>query len=210
MAGCHRDDRSRSEVVDTFAWWRRNHWGFHCLSSRRIGSYSSCSSLSYAIRRHWICLSGFADAGRFPLQDVQRSPATCQEREYHFAALGCNRRRRHDRLHDHSGDEFWTHCSQDRHRSPPLEPQHLQKRRRPNHCPAAPAMSEVQQAKLPSTGAPPSILLGMTAVTGIVDAVSFLALGHDFTANMTGNIVFLGFAVGGAAGLLDSGCVMLL
>jgi uncharacterized membrane protein YoaK (UPF0700 family) len=39
---------------------------------------------------------------------------------------------------------------------------------------------------------PPFVLLGMTAVTGIVDAVSFLALGHVFTANMTGNVVFLG------------------
>ena len=45
------------------------------------------------------------------------------------------------------------------------------------------------------------ILLAMTAVSGIVDAVSFLALGHVFTANMTGNIVFLGFALGGASGL---------
>ena len=44
-------------------------------------------------------------------------------------------------------------------------------------------------------------LLAMTAVSGIVDAVSFIALGHVFTANMTGNIVFLGFAIGGAAGL---------
>jgi hypothetical protein len=33
---------------------------------------------------------------------------------------------------------------------------------------------------------PPSVLLGMTALTGIVDAISFLALGHVFTANMTG------------------------
>jgi uncharacterized membrane protein YoaK (UPF0700 family) len=41
----------------------------------------------------------------------------------------------------------------------------------------------------------------LTAVTGIVDAVSFLALGHIFTANMTGNVVFLGFAVAGAPGL---------
>jgi uncharacterized membrane protein YoaK (UPF0700 family) len=47
----------------------------------------------------------------------------------------------------------------------------------------------------------PAILLAMTAVTGIVDAVSFLALGHVFTANMTGNIVFLGFAIGGAPGV---------
>jgi len=62
-------------------------------------------------------------------------------------------------------------------------------------------MSEVQQIRLPSTGARPSILLGMTAVTGMVDAVSFLALGHVFTANMTGNVVLLGFAIGGAADL---------
>jgi hypothetical protein len=31
-------------------------------------------------------------------------------------------------------------------------------------------------------------------VTGLVDAVSFLGLGHIFTANMTGNVVFFGFA----------------
>lgn len=46
-----------------------------------------------------------------------------------------------------------------------------------------------------------AILLAMTAVTGIVDAVSFLALGHVFTANMTGNVVLLGFALAGATGL---------
>ncbi len=40
----------------------------------------------------------------------------------------------------------------------------------------------------------PFALLGMTAVTGLVDAVSFLSLGHVFTANMTGNIVLLAFA----------------
>jgi uncharacterized membrane protein YoaK (UPF0700 family) len=45
-----------------------------------------------------------------------------------------------------------------------------------------------------------SILLGLTAVTGVVDAVSYLALGV-FTANMTGNVVLLGFAVAGAPGL---------
>jgi uncharacterized membrane protein YoaK (UPF0700 family) len=48
---------------------------------------------------------------------------------------------------------------------------------------------------------PPFVLLGMTVVTGIVDAVSFLALGHVFTANMTGNVVFLGFAASGAPGV---------
>jgi uncharacterized membrane protein YoaK (UPF0700 family) len=35
----------------------------------------------------------------------------------------------------------------------------------------------------------------LTMVTGIVDAVSYLKLGHVFVANMTGNVVFLGFAI---------------
>src|SRR6266478_2385515 len=43
----------------------------------------------------------------------------------------------------------------------------------------------------------PYALLGMTAVTGLVDAVSFLSLGRVFTANMTGNVVFLAFAIAG-------------
>src|SRR5438128_3887421 len=45
------------------------------------------------------------------------------------------------------------------------------------------------------------LLLGLTVVTGLVDAVSYLALGHVFTANMTGNVVFLGFAMAAAPGL---------
>ena len=44
-------------------------------------------------------------------------------------------------------------------------------------------------------------LLALTFVTGIVDAISYLGLGHVFTANMTGNVVLLGFAVAGASGL---------
>src|ERR1700687_4499182 len=47
----------------------------------------------------------------------------------------------------------------------------------------------------------PYALLGMTAVTGLVDAVSFLSLGHVFTANMTGNIVFLAFATAHVPGV---------
>jgi uncharacterized membrane protein YoaK (UPF0700 family) len=42
-------------------------------------------------------------------------------------------------------------------------------------------------------------LLILSLVTGIVDAVSVLGFGV-FTANMTGNVVFLGFAVAGAPG----------
>jgi uncharacterized membrane protein YoaK (UPF0700 family) len=41
----------------------------------------------------------------------------------------------------------------------------------------------------------------LTFVTGLVDAGSYLAMGHVFTANMTGNIIFLGFAFGGVPGL---------
>ena len=47
----------------------------------------------------------------------------------------------------------------------------------------------------------PYALLGMTAVTGLVDAVSFLSLGRVFTANMTGNIVLLAFATAHVSGL---------
>src|SRR5437773_1410509 len=44
-------------------------------------------------------------------------------------------------------------------------------------------------------------LLVLTFTTGLVDAVSYLALGRVFTANMTGNIVFLGFGIAGEGGL---------
>jgi uncharacterized membrane protein YoaK (UPF0700 family) len=52
----------------------------------------------------------------------------------------------------------------------------------------------------PEHGPLPAILLGLTLLTGVVDAVSILALGRVFVANMTGNVVFVGFALAGAAG----------
>ena len=54
------------------------------------------------------------------------------------------------------------------------------------------------------------VLLVMTAVAGIVDAVSYLRLGHIFTANMTGNIVFMGFALAGVSGISLSRSVIAL
>ena len=45
----------------------------------------------------------------------------------------------------------------------------------------------------------PLLLIVLTVVTGVVDAVSYFKLGHVFVANMTGNVVLLGFAVGGVA-----------
>ena len=43
-------------------------------------------------------------------------------------------------------------------------------------------------------------LAALTVVSGIVDAFSYLGLGHVFTANMTGNVVLVGFAAAGAPG----------
>jgi uncharacterized membrane protein YoaK (UPF0700 family) len=45
------------------------------------------------------------------------------------------------------------------------------------------------------------MLVALTCLTGVVDAVSYLMLGHVFVANMTGNVVFIGFALAGASGL---------
>ncbi|MFJ1704766.1 YoaK family protein [Kitasatospora sp. NPDC088346] len=44
-------------------------------------------------------------------------------------------------------------------------------------------------------------LVGLTVTTGLIEAVCFLALGHVFTAVMTGNLLFLAFGVAGARGL---------
>lgn len=46
-----------------------------------------------------------------------------------------------------------------------------------------------------------ALLVLLALISGCVDAVSYLGLGHVFTANMTGNTVLLGMALGGAAGL---------
>jgi uncharacterized membrane protein YoaK (UPF0700 family) len=43
-------------------------------------------------------------------------------------------------------------------------------------------------------------LLALTFVTGILDAVSFIALGQVFAAMQTGNVIFLGLGIGGAPG----------
>jgi uncharacterized membrane protein YoaK (UPF0700 family) len=46
----------------------------------------------------------------------------------------------------------------------------------------------------------PPLLVALTVVTGLVDAFSYLVLGHVFVANMTGNVVFLAFALAGTGG----------
>lgn len=63
----------------------------------------------------------------------------------------------------------------------------------------------------PRHGPLPGLLVLLTVATGLVDAVSILALGRVFVANMTGNVVFIGFALGGAPGFsLTSSLVALV
>jgi uncharacterized membrane protein YoaK (UPF0700 family) len=52
----------------------------------------------------------------------------------------------------------------------------------------------------PAQGPLPALLLVLTIMTGLIDAVSILGLGRVFVANMTGNVVFIGFALAGAPG----------
>jgi uncharacterized membrane protein YoaK (UPF0700 family) len=56
----------------------------------------------------------------------------------------------------------------------------------------------------------PPLLIMLTVVTGVVDALAYLRLGHVFVANMTGNVVFLGFAAAGAGGLSVPGSLLAL
>jgi uncharacterized membrane protein YoaK (UPF0700 family) len=52
----------------------------------------------------------------------------------------------------------------------------------------------------PKHGPLPALLLILTTTTGVVDAVSIISLGRVFVANMTGNVVFIGFALVGVRG----------
>jgi uncharacterized membrane protein YoaK (UPF0700 family) len=68
--------------------------------------------------------------------------------------------------------------------------------------PARSDLAELRRAAAASIRHPLArTLLLLTFTAGLVDAVSYLALGHVFTANMTGNIVFLGFGIAGSGGL---------
>ncbi len=65
-------------------------------------------------------------------------------------------------------------------------------------------LAEARQTLVPRYdvrhGPLPPLLVALTLVTGLVDAFSYLVLGHVFVANMTGNVVFLAFALAGAPG----------
>jgi uncharacterized membrane protein YoaK (UPF0700 family) len=55
-----------------------------------------------------------------------------------------------------------------------------------------------------------TLLLALTFGTGVIDAISFLGLDQVFVANMTGNVVLLGFALAGAQGLQVLGPILAL
>ena len=69
----------------------------------------------------------------------------------------------------------------------------------PQTPPASPPARHVRSGD-PRHGLLPPLLLALTAVTGVVDAVTILRLGRVFASIMTGNIVFTGFAITGAPG----------
>jgi len=62
----------------------------------------------------------------------------------------------------------------------------------------------------PLHGPLPALLLLLTFGTGLIDAISILGLGRVFIANMTGNVVFIGFALAGAPGFSLWGSVIAL
>ena len=65
---------------------------------------------------------------------------------------------------------------------------------------AATSQREQQDRHPRAQGPLPALLVGLTVVTGLVDAFSYLSLGHVFVANMTGNVVFVGFSLAGVGG----------
>ena len=54
------------------------------------------------------------------------------------------------------------------------------------------------------------VLVALTVVSGLVDAMSYLGVGHVFVANMTGNIVLMGFAIAGAKGFSIASSLVVL
>ena len=74
--------------------------------------------------------------------------------------------------------------------------------------------TEVRETLFPvrdgKDGPLPPLLVAMTLVTGLVDAFSYLVLGHVFVANMTGNVIFIVFALAGERGFSIASSLMAL
>lgn len=70
---------------------------------------------------------------------------------------------------------------------------------KPSSVPPTPSLAQSAAARIthPLTVS----LLGLTFTAGTVDAVTYLGLGHVFAANMTGNVILLGFGIAAVRGL---------
>lgn len=80
---------------------------------------------------------------------------------------------------------------------------------------SAVASSGTKTASTPQENASPEkfrlmLVMALTLVTGVVDAVGYLGLDHIFTGNMTGNVVILAMALAGAANLPTLGPLVAL
>ncbi|EPH42874.1 YoaK family protein [Streptomyces aurantiacus] len=79
-----------------------------------------------------------------------------------------------------------------------------------NHQPAAGAGTETPGPGVGNRHPLALVLFTLTVVSGVVDAVTFLALDRVFAANMTGNVVVIGFAAAGAPGFSVTGSLVSL
>src|SRR5947209_17267957 len=68
-------------------------------------------------------------------------------------------------------------------------------------APAGPAATLSERAARSINHPLTRALLTLTFTTGLIDAASYLGLGRVFAANMTGNVVLLGFGIAGSGGL---------
>jgi uncharacterized membrane protein YoaK (UPF0700 family) len=80
---------------------------------------------------------------------------------------------------------------------------------------SAVASSGTKTASTPQENTSPEkfrlmLMMALTLVTGVVDAVGYLGLDHIFTGNMTGNVVILAMALAGAANLPTLGPLVAL
>ncbi|MEV8147573.1 YoaK family protein [Arthrobacter sp. NPDC080073] len=80
---------------------------------------------------------------------------------------------------------------------------------------SAVASSGTKTASAPQENASPEkfrlmLMMALTLVTGVVDAVGYLGLDHVFTGNMTGNVVILAMSLAGAANLPTLGPLVAL
>jgi uncharacterized membrane protein YoaK (UPF0700 family) len=70
--------------------------------------------------------------------------------------------------------------------------------------------STLRPDRADALGPLPPLLVTLTVVTGLVDAFSYLILGHVFVANMTGNVLLLGLSLVGAPGFSAAASLLAL